>query len=144
MQNYANHTRYYPFHHFIVTPLTLLYLGWSVHGLVDVWGTDAQSHALFHVLGAFIILLLPLLARIYALKNQDRIIRLEMRQQYFELTGKSFQEYERKLRMSQIVALRFAGNGELITLLEKTVKEDLRSKEIKKHIKQWKEDTKRV
>lgn len=144
MQNYENHTRYYPLHHFVVTPLTLIYLGWSMTLLIQNWKTTEQSYAMFHVLGAFILVLLPLLARIYALKNQDRIIRLEMRQLYFELTGKSFQRYEQKLRMSQLVALRFAGDDEVISLLEKTIKEDLRSKEIKKLIKNWKEDTKRV
>ncbi|GHB23636.1 DUF6526 family protein [Mongoliitalea lutea] len=144
MQNYKNHTRYYPLHHFIITPLTLVYLGWSIYSLINVWGTEDQNHALFHTLGAVIVVLLPLLSRIYAIKNQDRIIRLEMRQQYFEMTGKSFHEYERKLRTSQIIALRFAGNEEFLQLLDKTIKEGLRSKEIKKKIQHWKEDTKRV
>ncbi|UJP63936.1 DUF6526 family protein [Mongoliitalea daihaiensis] len=144
MQNYSNHTRYYPFHHFIVTPLTLIYFAWSVSGLIDVWGSPEQSHAFFHLLGAFIILLMPILSRIYAMKNQDRVIRLEIRQQYFELTGKSFQEQERKLRMSQIVALRFASNEEFIPLMEKTINDGLGSKEIKQQIINWKEDTKRV
>lgn len=144
MQNYSNHTRYYPLHHFIITPLTLVYLGWSIYGLVDAWGTTELAHAIFHIIGAIILLLLPLLSRIYALKNQDRIIRLELRQHFFELTGTSFLSYERKLRMSQIVALRFAGDDEFVALVEKTINEGLRSKEIKKQIKNWKEDTKRV
>jgi hypothetical protein len=144
MQNYENHTRYYPFHHFFVTPLTLVYLGWSITGVIRDWGTLEQSHAMFHVLGAFILVLLPLLARIYALKNQDRIIRLEMRQLYFELTGKSFLPFEKKLRTSQLVALRFASDEELIVLIQKTIQEDLRGKDIKKLIKNWKEDTNRV
>lgn len=98
----------------------------------------------FQALGAFILFLLPLLARIYALKNQDRIIRLEMRQRYFELTGKSFTEWERKLRMSQIVALRFASDLELVELVEKAAKKGMRSKEIKKSIENWQADRHRV
>jgi hypothetical protein len=85
-----------------------------------------------------------MLARIYALKNQDRIIRMEMRQRYFELAGKPFKDHEKKLRLSQIIALRFASDEELLPLIEKTIEEDLRSKEIKKSIKNWQEDRRRV
>jgi hypothetical protein len=29
MQNYKNHRRYYPFHHYVITPLTFFFLSWS-------------------------------------------------------------------------------------------------------------------
>jgi len=145
MQNFNNHARYYPFHHFIITPLTLVYLGWSCINLLRAFSEGASLMiASYHLLGAFLIVLFPLLARIYALKNQDRLIRLEMRQRYFELTGKSFSEMEKKLRLSQIVALRFAGNDELVPLLEKAIGEKLKSKFIKESIKDWQTDKYRV
>lgn len=145
MQNYKNHTRYYPFHHFVLTPLTLVYFVWTLVDLFSAIGSGVQvSQQVYHLIGATILLLLPLLARIYALKNQDRIIRLEMRQRYFELTGKSFREKERKLRLSQIIALRFAGDNELLELIDKAIKEGLRSKVIKQSIENWQEDNRRV
>lgn len=145
MQNFKNHSRYYTLHHFIITPLTLVYFIWSIVNLVNDLSNEASlSLASFNLLGAFIIVLLPILARIYALKNQDRLIRLEMRQRYFELTGKSFSEMERKLRLSQIVALRFAGNEELVPLMEKAIRENLKSNFIKQSINNWQIDKYRV
>lgn len=144
MQNYKNHTRYFPLHHFVVTPFTLIIMAWSLVNLFTVWGTEELSQAWYSLAIAFVLLLLPVIARIYALKSQDRIIRLEMRQRYFELTGKSFLKLENKLRLSQIIALRFAGDDELLPLMDKAIKEKLKSKEIKKSIKNWQEDIRRV
>lgn len=144
MQTYKNHTRYFPLHHFLITPLTLIIMAWSLVNLFTLWETKEISQALYNLLIAFVLLLLPVLARIYALKTQDRIIRLEMRQRYFELTGTSFLKMEKKLRMSQIIALRFAGDEELIPLMEKAVKDKLKSNEIKKSIQNWQEDRRRV
>lgn len=144
MQNYKNHTRYFPLHHFLITPLTLIIMAWSLVNLFTLWETKEISQALYNLLIAFVLLLLPVLARIYALKTQDRIIRLEMRQRYFELTGTSFLKMEKKLRMSQIIALRFAGDEELIPLMEKAVNDKLKSNEIKKSIQNWQEDRRRV
>ena len=50
-------------------------------------------------IGAFVLFLLPLLARLYALKLQNRIILNEMRNRYYHLTGKSFDEKERQLKL---------------------------------------------
>jgi hypothetical protein len=145
MQNYNNHTRYFPFQHFLIMPLTLIYLIWTIVNFVRAIISGAGiSIQIYHLIGALILFLLPMLARIYALKNQDRIIRMEMRQRYFELTGKPFRDHEKKLRLSQIIALRFASDEELLPLIEKTIEEDLRSKEIKKSIKNWQEDRRRV
>ena len=85
-----------------------------------------------------------MVGRIYATKNQDRIIRLEMRQRYFEMTGKSFAEKENQLRLGQIIALRFASDEELLNLMEKAIAEKLKSKEIKQAIRNWQADTNRV
>jgi len=145
MQNFKNHSRYYPFHHFVITPLTLIYLGWTfVHLVQAIRSGEGMAMQVYHLIGAIILFLLPLLARIYGLKNQDRIIRMEMRQRYFELTGQSFKDKEKRLRLSQIIALRFASDGELLPLMEKAIKEKLRAKKIKQMIKNWQEDSRRV
>lgn len=145
MQNFKNHSRYYPLHHFFITPLTMIYLIWTLTNLGSAIRVgEGVSMQIYHLIGAVILLLLPLLSRIYALKNQDRTIRLEMRQRYFELTGKSFQAVEKNLRLSQIIALRFAPNDELLPLMERAIAEKLPSKEIKKSIQNWQEDNRRV
>ena len=103
-----------------------------------------MAENVYHLLVATVLMLVSLLTRMYATKNQDRIIRLEERQRYFEKTGKSFSEKESKLRKSQIVALRFASDEEWIELMEKAIAENLSSKEIKLAIKNWKADHNRV
>ncbi len=142
-QNFQNHARYYPFHHFVVTPLTLFYLGWTVYRM-DFSSSESTMLSLYQLLGAFILVLLPLLSRIYALKTQNRIILMEMRQRYFHLTGVPFYSKETKLKLGQIIALRFAGDEELMDLMEKAITTNLSPKEIKTQIKNWQGDYRRV
>jgi hypothetical protein len=142
-QNYQNHTRYYAFHHFIVTPLTLIFLGWTVSRM-DFSSSASASTSIYMLLGALILVLLPLLARIYALKTQNRIILMEMSLRYFHLTGLPFASKEKQLKLGQIVALRFAGDEELLNLMEKAIHEKLSPKEIKLQVKNWQGDYRRV
>ncbi len=142
-QNYQNHTRYYPFHHFIVTPLTVIYLAWTI-ARMDFSTSESTDSSIYMLIGASILVLLPLLARIYALKNQNRIILMEMRLRYFHLTGLPFYEKENQLKLGQIIALRFAGDEELLPLMEKAISEKLSPKEIKLKIKNWNGDYRRV
>lgn len=95
-------------------------------------------------IGALILALLPLLARIYAIKIQNRIILMEMRQRYFHLTASPFYPKENKLKLGQIIALRFAGDEELLELMEKAIKQRLSPKEIKLQVKNWQGDYRRV
>lgn len=142
MQNYKNHSRLYPLHHFVLTPLTAGLTIWAVVNFFTSDATFAQN--LFNLISSFSLALAVLISRLYALKNQDRIIRVEMRQRYFELTGKSFSSKEPKLKLSQIIALRFADDNELLPLLDKAISEKMSSKEIKQAIKNWNPDYRRV
>lgn len=142
-QNFKNHARYYPLHHFIITPLTLVFLGWTVNKS-NFDTSESTSESIYFLILALIIVILPLLGRTYALKNQNRIIVMEMRLRYFHLTGKSFYEKEKDLRTSQIIALRFAGDDELLGLVEQAISKKLSNKEIKMSVRNWKGDYSRV
>jgi hypothetical protein len=142
MQNYSNHRRFYPLHHFILTPISLVLLIWSLRVLLQNAGFTSQN--VFNFFIALALLLCVLIARLYALKNQNRLIRIEMRYRFFELTGKSFAEKEAKLRLSQLIALRFASDSELVPLINKSISENLSSKQIKLAIKNWLPDHHRV
>lgn len=105
---------------------------------------EATLDSWFLFIGTFILFLLPLLVRSYALKLQNRIILNEMRNRYFHLTGKTFDEKERELKLGQIIGLRFASDEELLGLMDRAIAEKLTAKEIKQQIKNWKGDYIRV
>jgi hypothetical protein len=48
------------------------------------------------------------------------------------------------LKQGQIIALRFAGDNEILTLIDRAISEKLSSKEIKLAITDWQADEKRV
>lgn len=142
-QNYKNHIKFYPPHHFVYLPLLLIFLVWGVwnyfkeDGNQLIWG-------LFSII-IFLILYLALMVRQhYALGNQNRIVRLEFKQRYFELYGKRSDDVEDQLKFDQIAALRFAYDDEFKTLLDKALQSNLSGSEIKKSITNWKGDYNRI
>jgi hypothetical protein len=142
-QNYSNHVKYCPLHHFIFLPLM------SVLTLAGIWmGCTSENNKLiwwlFAVLACCILWLAIMLRQHYALGNQNRIVRLEFRLRYFELFGKDAKVVEDKLTFGQIAALRFADDQEFKELLERTLKENLSAKEIKQAIQHWQGDYMRV
>jgi hypothetical protein len=84
-----------------------------------------------------IIFLSLMLRQHYALGNQNRIARLELRFRYYVLTKKRFELIEQQLSLSQLLALRFASDEELEALIDRTLGEKLNPNEIKKSIKNW-------
>lgn len=143
IQNYKNHRKFYPPHHFIYLPLLLLL---EVFGIYKIFN-DAENKLtwiLFSVM-IFLILYLAIMTRQhYALGLQNRLVRLEFKQRYFEIFNKRSDEIERKLNFSQIAALRFAYDDEFKNLLNKALEENLSGDQIKKSIKNWRPDQHRI
>lgn len=142
-QNYKNHRKYYPPHHFIFLPL-LFFL--EIFGIYKV--LKDSEHELLWILFSvlvFLILYLAIMVRQhYALGLQNRLVRLEFKQRYFELFNKRSDEVEEKLNFSQIAALRFAYDDEFKELLYKALHENISGDEIKKSIKKWRADRNRI
>ncbi len=90
---------------------------------------------------SLLIAFIAYFARSVALKAQDRAIRAEENLRYFAVTGKLL---DSKLRLSQVIALRFAPNNEFVDLAHRAVAEDLSPKEIKQSIQNWRGDYHRV
>ncbi len=142
-QDYSNHIRFYAPHHFIYLPLLLILLGTGLWKIFTT--TDNQTvWILFSVVIFLFIYLAVMVRQHYALTLQDRLLRLEFKQRYFELFGKRSVEVENQLSFGQIAALRFAPDAEFRDLLEMALTDNTSPKEIKKAIKNWKPDNSRV
>lgn len=140
-QDYSNHTRWFPLFHFVVMPL--LILNFLSH-VVRLFMTPNWNLAFWTLLSVTLILL-ALASRLMALKVQDRVIRLEERMRYRELLPPELAARASDLSVGQIIALRFAGDGELADLAHRACeKEFATSREIKQAIKNWRGDHHRV
>ncbi|MGG9972529.1 DUF6526 family protein [Ferruginibacter sp. SUN002] len=139
-QNFKNHTQWVPGFHFGVYGGIAILLGGAIIYHAHVTEENKYAAALL-VFMPFVLIGLALYARSFALKAQDRAIRAEEKLRYYIMTG---QPMDSRLRTSQIVALRFAGDEEFVELVKKAAAENLRSKEIKMLIQNWKADYHRV
>ncbi len=146
-QTFANHTRFDPpFHFFILPMFGVLLLGAVIHFFAHFKGSDSRD--LFHNF-VFILLVLALIgltlkAHLYALKVQDRVIRLEERLRLATLVSEPLRSRILELTEGQLVALRFASDGEVSKLAERALNEHLAPKDIKKSIQTWRPDYWRV
>jgi Family of unknown function (DUF6526) len=139
-QNLSNHTRLDPaFHYFGFLLLLSIITAASVNFFKCQDGNCLQATLLLCL--AIYVALMAFLSRTYALKAQDRAIRAEEALRYFILTQKALPT---SLKMSQIVALRFASDDEFVALTHKAIDNQLTSKDIKKEIKNWRGDYYRV
>ncbi len=135
-QNYKNHKRYYTAHHFVFYPGALILFIISIYEALKNNENSLQWWMFSAIIG-LITSLAYMLRQHYALGNQNRIVRLEVRFRYYRLTHKNFEEIEKQLTLSQILALRFSSDQEFVELTEKAVNEKLSVTDIKKQIKNW-------
>lgn len=137
-QNYSNHVRLVPGFHFVLASILFFTLIGSCINLYKSWGIHGQfySAALIVVLtvcGGFFFYY----CRTFPLKAQDRAIRAEENLRHFVLTGHLL---DPRLSVGQVVALRFAPDGEFVDLARKAAESGMAPKDIKMAIKNWKPD----
>jgi hypothetical protein len=139
-QTYANHRRYDPlFHVFVfgILAVSLLVSLWQLvrnPGFTTAW--------VFLVFAALLVLYFKV--RLYALKVQDRVIRLEERLRLQQLLSEPLRSRIGELNEGQLIGLRFASDGEVAVLVAEALDEKLPGEEIKKRVKSWRPDTFRV
>lgn len=142
LQNKSNHKRLSPMYHGVLFIMVLTSVALSIYFFATATGSNANlTLPVILIVQSIALLILMLLTRVFALKAQDRAIRAEESLRHFILSGKPIHP---KLRLGQIIALRFASDEELIDLTDKTVAENLSQTQIKDLIKNWKADTHRV
>lgn len=139
IQTVQSHTAWDPLFHFILMPIFLVNFIATVRAVRE-WRDHPGVH-LWAIVVAFALLALCAKVRIYALANQDRIIRLEERLRIGTLAPLA-DIYALSTR--QLIALRFASDAELPALVQRTTVEKLDAKAIKASIISWRQDLNRI
>jgi hypothetical protein len=142
-QSFKNHTRWDPLFHFFIMPVLLL----NVFVTADWYWHHRYTHVHsgpWAVLMAVALLLAASKVRVYALHNQDRIIRLEEQLRLADLLPEEHLGIVDALTAKQYVALRFASDAEMAALAIRAHAEGLTPKQIKEAIGVWRPDTFRI
>jgi hypothetical protein len=137
-QTLSNHTRYDPLFHFFLAPVSLAGLVWAISHLIRHPSHEAIAWVVFGLL----LFLTIFKTRTYALRVQDRVIRLEERLRLTNLSpvGTPLPD----LTEGQWIALRFACDAEFPSLAAKAAADKLASKQIKQAIQTWRGDYFRI
>ena len=142
-QTYQNHTRFDPMFHFFLIPLAIANVVIAIRRTIQFWPHDQFIHIWWVVLSIVLFMTIGLI-RAYGSKNQDRIIRLEERLRYASILPTAALAQTDSLTLRQIIALRFASDAELPSLIQRAVSENLTGKQIKQSIVSWRPDYTRV
>ncbi len=146
-QTFANHTRWDPLFHFFLIPIFAIALLMTlIHFFAHMMHSDSREnfHAFLLILLAVALLVAVFKIRLYSLKVQDRVIRLEERLRLMTLLQEPLRSRIPELTEGQLCALRFASDAEVGKLAERTLKENLSRTDIKKSIQNWRPDYWRV
>ena len=139
-QNFRNHSRMVPGYHYIGGGLILLLIVGSIVNVITSNKENLYNASLIVVMSVT-LLIVAYYARAFALKAQDRAIKVEENFRHYILTGIPL---SKELRMRQIIGLRFASDSEFPELAKQAISENLSEKEIKRKIKEWNPNTYRV
>jgi Family of unknown function (DUF6526) len=136
-QGYTNHRRIFPLFHYVALPILVANLGVAVAHLVkrpSLWN------------GWLVVLSVGLVcglvaSRSSALMVQNRLIALEMRLRLAAALPAELRARIPELRMRQLIGLRFAGDDELIELVERCLQGELETADaVKRAIREWRPD----
>jgi ABC-type protease/lipase transport system fused ATPase/permease subunit len=139
-QTLANHAKFDPLFHFVIAPSLLICFGFTIYFVIH----RANMQHIWLAVFSLAVLLLATRCRMYALKVQDRVIRLEERLRLSALLPEPLKARIFELTVGQLIALRFASDGEIAELVERTLRENLEPKAIKQAIANWRPDYWRV
>lgn len=139
-QTRKNHVRFDPFFHFVIAPLLGVFLVISFQRAFHSLNSLTVSLAVLSI--ALFVMAFRL--RTYPLKVQDRLIRLEEQLRMAALLPEDLRLRARHLTTGQLVALRFASDAELASLVKLALDQKLTGGQIKDKIVDWRGDYDRV
>ena len=144
VQVYANHRRFDPWYHFFAFSVVAISFCVALWGFIKSLSGGFSASAAWNVIVWAAAIALTLIVRIYPLKVQDRVIRLEERLRLATLLDDPLKARIGDLDERQLVGLRFAPDAEVPALVKAALDEKLSGEEIKKRVQSWRPDTLRV
>jgi len=139
-QTFANHARLDPLFHFFVLPV----FGLSTLAAIVLFLWHPTLHSAWRSVLIAAATVAVFKIRLYALRVQDRVIRLEERLRLASLLPQSSRSRIPEFTEGQLLALRFASDVEVAKLAERALAEKLSRADIKKAIQTWRPDYWRV
>ncbi len=137
VQSFQSHTRWYPPFHYVALPIlfgNFLYQGYHVFqapSFYTVWG----------LILAVGLLGLAVATRQMVISVQDRVIRVEERLRLHRLLSADLQPKVDSLTRGQLIAIRFASDGEVEGLVRDMLAGKYTTqKDIKGAVKNWRSD----
>jgi hypothetical protein len=139
-QSLKNHAKLDPPYHVFIFLVLVVNLVFAIYQ--EIRHHDLASAWFLFLSVAVVVPLLRL--RQYPLKVQDRVIRLEERLRLQSLAPAEWHTQIYRLSEDQLIALRFAGDDEVLDLAKQALEHNLNRKQIKERISSWRADEWRV
>ena len=139
-QTYENHGKFDPPFHFFMVPVAFITtIAVIVHAVrfPSAWSIWLVVVALAATVAVFKI-------RLYGLRVQDRVIRLEERMRMMSVLAEPLRSRIAELTDAQFIGLRFASDAELPALVQRALDEKLDRKQVKQAVKDWRADYSRI
>ncbi len=139
-QNFDNHRKFVRGFHMFALPILLINVIYTGYVAVTAFSLDAAVGLVV----AIALVMIGLYARIFALRAQDRVIRLEEHLRLHDLLPEQKSTID-DLTTAQLIGLRFASDGEVGALIATVTTEGIRDREdIKKRVTTWRADHQRL
>jgi hypothetical protein len=139
-QSFQNHGKTDPPFHYVLLPVLTINLIVVIVHLIQHFSLCSAWLLVLSIAA----LILAFTVRLYSLKVQDRVIRMEERLRLQALAPAEWHAQIYRLSEDQLIGLRFAADEEVVELAQKALEEKLNRKQIKEHIKNWRADHWRV
>jgi len=140
VQDLKHHVRWDPIYHFFALPIVLL----NIFASIYYAARHFRPLTVWLVVVAIALFIAVLKVRLYAVRVQDRLIRLEERVRIQELVPAALRSRLHELTVDQCVGLRFASDAELPALVDRCLSEKMTRSQIKQAVQTWRADLARV
>ncbi len=140
-QNYGTHRRWHPPIHFFVIPILSINILVALYMLIR----HPSLGSGWNFLVAIALAMTALFLRVYGLRNQDRIIRLEERLRLATVLPEDMRGRISELRNDDLIGLRFCCDQELPELTRRVLAGELKGRNaIKREVRVWRPDYHRL